>query len=556
MRWFSTLGFVLACTSLSHGQDIAADPSALKFAEATLKKAKIQLNDADLMRFFQDRTLSKEHQEKLDALVLQMGSASYKDRVQATAEILKYRDQAIPFLINGLKSDVQEIVARSSFCLTEISQQSEVSVALAAVQVLAHRKPPKATQVLLDFLPFTTDRMIIEQIRAALKTLVLPTTNPTPELVNALADPFPVKRYAAAEVLARFPALRPKVAALLRDPDLDVRFHVALALAQEQDTTALPVLIAMLDQIAPDKAWQAEDALLRIAVAETPKVYLGSRDKPAEVRKAWEKWWQTNKDKPDSFNLARLSEDAPLLGYTLITQMGLNGGLNGEVMELDTDGTTVRWKITGVRYPVQAKVIRPDRVLITEYFDRKVTERDFKGNILWTYAIQMPVGCQRLTNGNTFIVARREMVEVDVQGDKQFSLATQATSFVAAQKLPNGQIVYADSGGQIVRLNAAGKEVARFMAGNIYSTGGTLQVLSDGRILVPLYRENKVVEFSPTGNRLWEASVTYPTSATRLSNGHTLVVSLTQRTVIELNRQGEEIWRYQTEGRPWCAVRR
>jgi hypothetical protein len=50
--------------------------------------------------------------------------------------------------------------------------------------------------------------------------------------------------------------------------------------------------------------------------------------------------------------------------------------------------------------------------------------------------------------------------------------------------------------------------------------------------------------------------VTSPTSAVRLPNGHTLVVSMMQQRIVEIDRQGQEVWSYRTEGRPWRARRR
>ncbi len=554
MRWVAIILVFFSVTFFSLAQ--SPEPSDLTSAETTLRQAKIKLDSDSLVQFFQDRTLSKEEQTQITQLVEKLGAPSYGDRVKASVQILKFRDQAIPFLVKGLKSDTEEIVARSTYCLREISQTSESPLILAAVQVLAHRHPPQTTRVLLDYLPFTTNPLVIDQIRAALKAVIHPNAKPPSELVKALKAPCAVKRMVAGEALAPIGQLRPQVIALLQDPEPEVRLHVALALARAEEKQAIPVLISLLDQLSLDKAWQAEDTLLRLVEGETPQVYLGAKTKPKEVRQAWQAWWKTNKDNPKKIDLAKLNQAPPFHGYTLVAQMGLKGGLNGEVLELDKDGQTIRWKITGLRYPVDAKVIGSNRVLISEYFSRKITERNFEGRVLWSYNVNMPVCCQRLPNGCTFIVSRRELLVVDRKGNKLFSHFSNGPSFVAGQKLRNGQVVFVNSGGQLVRLDVNGKELSRFFAGNVYSTGGNIQALPNGRILVPHYRENKVVEYSPSGKRVWEASVPYPSSATRLPNGHTLVVSLSQRKIVELNRQGKTVWQHRTEGRPWCAVRR
>ena len=59
---------------------------------------------------------------------------------------------------------------------------------------------------------------------------------------------------------------------------------------------------------------------------------------------------------------------------------------------------------------------------------------------------------------------------------------------------------------------------------------------------------------------LWEASVPMPTSAVRLANGNTLVVSTVvqnnMQRVAELDRNGKTVWEYKDNVRPWRARRR
>jgi hypothetical protein len=86
--------------------------------------------------------------------------------------------------------------------------------------------------------------------------------------------------------------------------------------------------------------------------------------------------------------------------------------------------------------------------------------------------------------------------------------------------------------------------------------GGNVDVLPNGRVLVPQYRDNKVVEYAADGTVVWSAAVPWPISAVRLANGNTLVVSLLQGRLVELSPAGREVWTQQVEGRPWRARRR
>jgi hypothetical protein len=59
--------------------------------------------------------------------------------------------------------------------------------------------------------------------------------------------------------------------------------------------------------------------------------------------------------------------------------------------------------------------------------------------------------------------------------------------------------------------------------------------------------ENKVI---------WEANVTWPTSAQRLPNGNTLVASVQAMRVVEIDRGGKVVWEYKDNIQPIRAHRR
>src|SRR5262249_25148867 len=81
------------------------------------------------------------------------------------------------------------------------------------------------------------------------------------------------------------------------------------------------------------------------------------------------------------------------LGYTLLAQMDPTG-TTGRVMEVGTD-KGVKWEIDGLRYPVDAEVTGPNRVLIAEYLGRRVSERDFKGKVIWERPVDLPIALHR-----------------------------------------------------------------------------------------------------------------------------------------------------------------
>jgi hypothetical protein len=551
MRWLGArLALITAC-ALPWGQAGGPDPATRRADEQTLARAGVKTDGPALLQFFRDRTLSEAEQQQLGSEVEHLGALAYRAREQAATRLVRAGPRARPLLRDALQNADPEVARRAALCLRRIANGPDVALAPAAARLLAREKPAGTAEVLLAYLPFAEDA-VAEEVRHTLAAVAVRGKAAEPALVQALADPVAAKRAAAAGALARSgaPHAKEAVRPLLKDAATPVRFHAALALVEARDREAVPVLIDLLDKVSPDQVWQVKDVLYQVAGEQAPDT-AGAAGSPAKERATWHAWWKQHQDTVD---LSRLHDPTHLLGYTLLTLMDQQTA-TGRVLELDPAGK-VRWEIRGLRYVLDAQVVGKDRVLLAEYLDRRVTERDFSGNILWQKPIEMPIACQRLPGGNTFIATRRQLLEVDQGGKEVFTYSPPGTSISAARKLRDGQMVLVTSGGVCHRLDPAGKEVTHFTVGPVYTMGSNIDVLPAGRILVPLYRQNKVVEYDRDGNVVWEVESPQPTSAVRLPNGHTLVASHFQQRVVELNREGGEVWQFPANGRPWRARRR
>jgi hypothetical protein len=196
------------------------------------------------------------------------------------------------------------------------------------------------------------------------------------------------------------------------------------------------------------------------------------------------------------------------------------------------------------------------RVLVAEHGNGRVTERDLKGKVLWEQRVaSQPVGCQRLPNGNTFIVTYNDLLEVTPAGKEVLKTHVNGGMIWNAQRLPSGHVVYVQSNGQVVELDAGGTEVHRVNVGNT-SGWASVERLANGHYLVALYSGRKVVEVDAGGKTYWECTVDSPGHATRLRNGNTLVASIEGRRVYEFDRSGKEVWKQATQGRPFHVRRR
>jgi outer membrane protein assembly factor BamB len=309
------------------------------------------------------------------------------------------------------------------------------------------------------------------------------------------------------------------------------------------------VLIDLLGQLPSDQTWPIEEILLRLAGDKAPEVSLGpDKESREKCRQAWTAWWKANGDKVD---LARLDGPPPLLGYTLLLFLDI-----GRALEMSKDGKTL-WQVERLQFPLDIQLLPNRNILVAEHGGNRVTERETKtGQVVWEHAIEQPLVAQRLANGNTFIATSSGMIEVTKTGKEVFSYTPPNGEYIMkAEKLRNGEVACILSASRFVRLDAHGKEIRSFPV-NVSTSGGRIQVLANGHVLVPEHRFNRVVEYNAHGRPAWSVEVQQPIAAVRLPNGNTLVTSMNEHRAIEFNSEKKEVWDYKAETRVTRAYRR
>jgi len=541
---------VVAAAAAAAAISAGGTDGLLQSDEKVLAAANIGTDTTSLLEFFRQRTLTDARRQRIAGLLQQLGDDDFLVRERATRELVVLGRPALAALRQAAAGDDAEAAHRARRCLATIDAGTAGQLPAAALRVLAARKAAAAIPVLLAYLPSAADAAFEEEIAQCLADLALIDGKPDPAVVAAARDGEPVRRLAAAGVLARASGAEYRATArkLLRDADARVRFAAARALLAVHDKAAVPTLIAILEDGPVALLWRTEDVLCRLAGEQAPAVALDptSGASRRQARAAWDAWWQTNEAKIDLAFLERLEQS---LGLTLICELD-----SGKVWECGPDGKQ-RWQITGLEKPIDAQVLPGGRVLIAEHGGPRVTERDRTGRILWERRLaNSVVACQRLANGNTFIATHTELLEVTPDG-KTVSSQQKPGSIYGAQKLPGGNILYVTSNNQLVEIDAAGKAVRAIAVGHTASWGA-VELLPSGRYLVALFAANKVVEIDADGKVHWEGTVRQPTSATRLANGNTLVTDTEGRRVLELDRLGKKVWEQATEGRPFRVRRR
>ena len=561
MCWrLAMLGLLVAISAQAQSggdSDWAAD-------EAVLREQKLPTKGADLLQILRDRTPSLQTAEQFHKNVALLKAAPYGQRVKATDELLKMGPLIRPLLENMLlESKIDpETDSRLRLVLERFPAEKDIVAVTSTARLLQRDKPADSLPVLLDFVPHAANESVRQEVQRAINATGFSDKEPAPLLIESLKDSNPARRAAAAEVLLRVAgaAAKDKVELLKKDDHPQVRYQIGLALVEKNDKAGLPLLIQAVAELPPDAVDAALDLLYRAAGEDAPSVAYDGKKNAAACSAAWTKWHDKHHETLDLAKQLAKSD----LGFTVITStmLGVKAGKvnnSSQVFELGAGPERARrWEFDGPRYPVDVQIVGPDRLLVAEYIDNRVTERDFKGKILKTFPAQLATGCQRLANGQTLIVSRQILKIVDREGKETFSWAPQPFNIAAGYGLRNGQVAVATSDGRCRLLDPQGRELKSIQVGPIYIMGGSIEVLSNGHILAPLYSQNSVAEFDWTGNKLWQAQVVRPTSATRLANGNTLVtcgMTMPGR-VLEIDKNGKEVWSLAVEGRYVCARRR
>ncbi len=519
--------------------------------EGILRDAGIAVEGPALLEFLRKRTLDEAGLTKIHRLVKQLGDRSFAMREQASSELVGLGKPASPFLRRALRSSDPEVARRAEDCLRTIDEKDgRAGLAGVVARLMAIRKTAEATETILAYLPFAENESVLEEVQAALTALAARDGKPDPALLAALNAPLAIRRAAAAEALASVEdkATRALVLLLLKDRDAYVRMRAALALVSKNENAGVPVLIDSLDKLPVGQAWLAEDMLLRVASDAAPTVALGRNDAGSKrSQAAWSKWWQ---EQGSAFDLKKHHEAQRPRGYTMIVLLDA-----GRVLELDAK-KTVRLQFEGLSFPLDAQMLQGDRLLAAEYHADRVTERDAGGNIVWEFHIDKPLVAQRLPNGHTFMANEMQLVEVNREGKEIFNIQrTVGDRINKARKLPNGEIACITSLRRFARLDASGVEISSFPV-NVGTSGGRIEVLPNGRVLIPEKDSNRVVEFDANGQVVWQIPFLQPVAAVRLPNGNTLVTAFQDTRAVEMDPQGKEVWEYDAGLRVTRAFRR
>lgn len=169
--------------------------------EQTLKAAKIGSDDSALLELVRKQTLSDETRMKLKEMIHRLGDPNFKVRQKAKEDLVAQGVTAIPLLKQALRDPDPEVAGLAKECLEAIGKGPDPAVTVAAIRLLAMRKPAGATEALLAYLPSAPEAMVAQEVRAALAAVALRDGKPDPALLQAVNDKDPQRQAAAAALV-------------------------------------------------------------------------------------------------------------------------------------------------------------------------------------------------------------------------------------------------------------------------------------------------------------------------------------------------------------------
>ena len=326
----------------------------------------------------------------------------------------------------------------------------------------------------------------------------------------------------------------------LADKEPVVRLRGQGLLAAHDDA-ALPALAGLLDTAPLELAWQAEELLRWAAGPTAPSAVLGAAEAKQQraCRAAWDKWIKDNAH----LDWQRVARDHRRPGLFLVLTPS-------HLYVMGSSGKPT-WQVALDDAVTDAHLLPNGHLLLAEQDNSRIHERTINGKTIWEFhapGTEDFMGCQRLPNGNTFMVSDENIMEVTPSGAQVFLKDTSEDDLSTdAVRARLGRIYYLN-GPNLIELNGAGAKVRKVkvdgLGRNAANPNCKLEALPDGGVLLNLMGKNKVQRRGRDGAVVWEATVQRPGAVCMLPNGNVVVDSFQPRDqrLMEITPDGKTVW--------------
>lgn len=492
----------------------------------TLREAGVDPSPEGVRGFLQAIDADPNLRHRLDGLVRKLESEVFSEREAATQELL--RTPLLP--ADWLAAQERGAAPEARWRLHRVTQHQSVHSGAVLRAAFAYVGDHPAQFALADVLA-AAPVMRRADLKAAYTRLLRRMANPAAvaDLRRAAEDPQPAKRSAAAVVLAAvaMPAARELLLRLAADSDGRTALTASLALADSGEREAITHLVRLLDHADFELRQEASRALESLAAQRFDYLPEAAPAERAPGVRAWRDWAQGDGRTAQLNFPLRISQldRRPRAEHLLFATGGM-----GRVVEHDARSAET------FSYPIQSWSAEPlpsGNVLIASHWRRIVLEVNREGGVVWSYEGVSAIRAKPLLGGNVLIadIQLNRALEIDRKGQIVWKHETPEQCF-DVERLQNGDTLVACPNA-VRQVSADGALIAEWpQSGRINS----LQLLSTGNLLVANYGLGAVVELDRNGKEVWRAVIDRPTDAFRTRTGATLVA--TSEKLVELTPDG------------------
>jgi hypothetical protein len=535
-----------------------------------LNEAKIGTEAEKLIEYLEQHSGSDEDLLHVDRLIHQLGNTDPAKQEEASGKLTGLGLVVLAPLRAAIHDTNKEIRRRAKECITRIEKDSDTNVPLAAIRIIAQRNAPHAIDVLVRYLPFTSDELVEEEIYYGLDSLARKEGKVNGPLAEALRDPLPARRAVAGCIVGRIGNSKQKrlVQELLSDEDTGVRLRSAQGLLAGGEKESIPTLIRLLEDGSVAVSWQAEELLHYVAGDGAPEETVGaaSPESRRKCRESWNAWWKQTGPTLD-LATSKKGRPSPRLMFVVDGSYGMN---TYHVWLCGSDGKP-RWQIKDVEKPTDIQFLATGHVLMGEQVDLRrwqkdnagrTVERDLDGSILWERNVRsVPITCRRLPSGDTLIADRRCLTTIAPTGEVRLSylIDTVCEGWIAR--------VCRDSRGIIASTFESASEERSAVIRDVRVTSRRMireipleerfaddhdpqfdKDAVDGHYLLMRVADEELLEVAASGKTVSRRPMPCGCQVTRLPNGNTLVVcdSKGGNRVLEYNAAGDVEWETST----------
>jgi HEAT repeat protein len=174
--------------------------------EQILKKAQVGVDSLSLVLFLKKQTLDDATRTRIRALIRKLGDSSFETREKAKEDLIGLGQSAAALLGQAAHDPDPEISSRARECLDKLGDAADATVLIAALRLIAQRRPEGAAQALLAYLPSAPSVAVAQAAQGALVAVARAGDLPDPVVVKGLQDPDQDRRRAAAIALGQYQA--------------------------------------------------------------------------------------------------------------------------------------------------------------------------------------------------------------------------------------------------------------------------------------------------------------------------------------------------------------